>query len=385
MKVTKLIPLTIILLFILSGCEETPTEQDQYSKGFEGIKISFMEDRPPSTTHANRDYDIAIEIQNIGAYPHRDEWGHIGGKIHIDGFNQDVITVTPKEKNMKETLYGRSATYPNGVSYMEFFKLQTNGIDSEIHKTKIVANVCYKYKTIASPQICVRKTLDNNAICQAEDITLTGGQGAPIAVTKVKETISEDYLYFDIELENVGGGVVYLREEINSCPNQLNYRNSDKLQIETSILELGRGDCTPETIKLDENKVKLNALGKRKRDHAILNTSKSIIRNLCEGVVQGYTVKMRVVYAHFPVTVKTQDALVLIENFQGERAPRICKIHGNTKVVAKGDVITLTGPVLTDVTQSAAEIEQKTKIKNKDHRVFLDGIYVSSKTKGIEK
>jgi large subunit ribosomal protein L6 len=45
----------------------------------------------------------------------------------------------------------------------------------------------------------------------------------------------------------------------------------------------------------------------------------------------------------------------------------------------------LTGHVLSDVTQSAAEIEQKTKIKNKDHRVFLDGIYISSKSKGMEK
>jgi len=27
----------------------------------------------------------------------------------------------------------------------------------------------------------------------------------------------------------------------------------------------------------------------------------------------------------------------------------------------------------------------KTKVKNKDHRVFLDGIYKYSKSKGIEK
>ncbi|MFB5624756.1 MAG: 50S ribosomal protein L6 [Nitrosopumilus sp.] len=94
---------------------------------------------------------------------------------------------------------------------------------------------------------------------------------------------------------------------------------------------------------------------------------------------------MKIVYAHFPITVKVQNNQVIIENFQGERAARIARIHGQTKIVAKGDEIILTGPVLSEVTQSAAEIEQKTKIKNKDHRVFLDGIYISSKTKGIEK
>ena len=141
----------------------------------------------------------------------------------------------------------------------------------------------------------------------------------------------------------------------------------------------------PVNIEVSDGKVSLKAIGTRKKDYAILNTAKSIISTLCEGVIEGYTIKMKVVHAHFPITVKPQDKNVLIENFQGERSPRISKVHGKTKVVAKGDDVVITGPVLTEVTQTAAEIEQKTKVKNKDHRVFLDGIYISSKSKGIEK
>jgi len=141
----------------------------------------------------------------------------------------------------------------------------------------------------------------------------------------------------------------------------------------------------PVSLEINGKKILIKTQGNRKKDYAILNTSKSLIKTLCEGVIDGYTIKMKIVYAHFPITAKIKDKDVIIENFQGERAPRIAKIHGNTKVVAKGDEIVLTGPVLSEVTQSAAEIEQKTKIKNKDHRVFLDGIYISSKSKGIEK
>lgn len=141
----------------------------------------------------------------------------------------------------------------------------------------------------------------------------------------------------------------------------------------------------PVNIEIKDNKVTVKAFNERKKYHAIANTALSIIRNLCEGVIDGYTIKMKIVYAHFPITVKTKDNLVLIENFQGERAPRIAKIHGATKVVAKGDDITITGPVLNDVTQTAAEIQLVTKVKNKDHRVFLDGIYQYHKAKGIEK
>jgi large subunit ribosomal protein L6 len=141
----------------------------------------------------------------------------------------------------------------------------------------------------------------------------------------------------------------------------------------------------PVLLELKDKKISIKTKGTRKKEYAILNTAKSIINALCEGVIEGYTIKMKVVYAHFPITVKTQGNQVLIENFQGERAPRIAKIHGQTKIVVKGDEIVLSGPVLTEVSQSAAEIAQKTKIKNKDHRVFLDGIYIYSKSKGLEK
>ena len=60
-------------------------------------------------------------------------------------------------------------------------------------------------------------------------------------------------------------------------------------------------------------------------------------------------------------------------------------IRGNTKVTPNGDDVIITGPILTDVSQTAANIESKSKVKNKDHRVFLDGIYRYSESKGIEK
>ncbi|MBT8252101.1 MAG: 50S ribosomal protein L6 [Nitrosopumilus sp.] len=141
----------------------------------------------------------------------------------------------------------------------------------------------------------------------------------------------------------------------------------------------------PINIEIAENKVILNAIGSRKKDYAILHTARSIIRNICEGLVEGYTIKMKIVYSHFPITVKVEGKKILIENFQGERAPRVTKSVGNTKVIPKGEDIILTGEVWTDITQTAANIELKSKVKNKDHRVFLDGIYAFEKKKGIEK
>ena len=138
------------------------------------------------------------------------------------------------------------------------------------------------------------------------------------------------------------------------------------------------------TIEVTDGKVLFKAQGTRDKNRAIMNTARSLIRNLCEGVLEGYTIKMKIVFSHFPITVKVDGKTVLIENFQGERAPRKTKIWGETKVVPKGDDVIITGHVLTDVSQTAAEIENGSRVKNKDHRVFLDGVYKFEKKKGIE-
>jgi len=141
----------------------------------------------------------------------------------------------------------------------------------------------------------------------------------------------------------------------------------------------------PVNIEIKDGKLIIQAQGTRKRDYSILHTARSLIKNIFEGLIEGYTIKMKVVYAHFPITVKVKEKTILIENFQGERAPRRTTIVGNTKIIPKGEDVILTGEVWTDITQTAANIELKTKVKNKDHRVFLDGIYVYEKKKGIEK
>ena len=126
----------------------------------------------------------------------------------------------------------------------------------------------------------------------------------------------------------------------------------------------------PVDIEITDSKVSLKAQGTRNSSFAIMNTARSIIRNLIEGVIEGYTVKMKIVFSHFPINVKVEGKQVLIENFQGERAPRISLIKGATKVTVKGDDVILTGPVLTDVSQTAANIQLKSRVKNKDHRVL---------------
>ena len=141
----------------------------------------------------------------------------------------------------------------------------------------------------------------------------------------------------------------------------------------------------PINIKLEGKTVTVQTSWPRKKEAALVGTIRSHIRNMIKGVTTGFTFKMKIVFSHFPITVKIQGKTVTITNFTGERSPRKVKIMGETTVKVKGDDIIIQGINLEDVSQTAANIQNSTKIKNKDPRVFLDGIYVYEQHEGFEE
>jgi len=135
-------------------------------------------------------------------------------------------------------------------------------------------------------------------------------------------------------------------------------------------------------IGVKDGKVEITPFTDRKKDVVSSNTMSSLVRNMVTGVTKGYTYKLKVVFAHFPVTVKVKGKNVNIENFVGERSARVTDIIGDCKVSVEGDDIIIKGVSLEDVGQTSANLEQATKIKRKDQRIFLDGVYVYEKKKG---
>ena len=140
-----------------------------------------------------------------------------------------------------------------------------------------------------------------------------------------------------------------------------------------------------------------------RKNVATLRTVKTIINNLIIGVCRGFKYKMRYVYAHFPINVnieknsetglyevdiryvlvsaQTRDVrcslgwvakhLGLHRNFIGEKINRrVTMMEGVDVEISKNqkDELTLTGNSLENVSQSAADIQQICRVKNKDIR-----------------
>ncbi len=110
---------------------------------------------------------------------------------------------------------------------------------------------------------------------------------------------------------------------------------------------------------------------------ATVGTFVSHIENMIYGVTDGWEYSMEVFYSHFPMQVSVDGDEVVIENFLGERAPRRTTVHGDTQVAVDGEELTVSGPSIEDVGQTAADIEQLTRVTDKDTRVFQDGVYIT--------
>ena len=117
----------------------------------------------------------------------------------------------------------------------------------------------------------------------------------------------------------------------------------------------------------------------RKKISAMVGTYASLAQNMCTGVTEGFEYKMKVVYSHFPIQLKKTDTALEIVNFLGEKQPRIAKIPEGVTVKTGSDEVTVSGIDKELVGTTAARIERATHVRNRDPRVFQDGIYIIEK------
>ncbi|MEM2929354.1 MAG: 50S ribosomal protein L6 [Thermoproteota archaeon] len=133
---------------------------------------------------------------------------------------------------------------------------------------------------------------------------------------------------------------------------------------------------------LEGNALKVFSVNEGRRFRARVGTVAKLVRNMIEGVLHGYAAKLKVVYSHFPVTVKYDKStrIVSIHNFMGEKSPRLFKVSfPSVDIQVSGQDIIVTGLDKNEVTQVAAMFESATRIKGKDPRIYIDGIYVVEK------
>ena len=118
-----------------------------------------------------------------------------------------------------------------------------------------------------------------------------------------------------------------------------------------------------------------------RKEIAAVRTLTTHVKNMIVGVTKGYLYKMRLVYSHFPINVDIEKEQLVIRNFLGNKEAAVVPLLGGTtcKRSSIKDELVFEGNSIEGVGQTCANIHIKCKVKNKDIRKFLDGIYVSHK------
>lgn len=132
-------------------------------------------------------------------------------------------------------------------------------------------------------------------------------------------------------------------------------------------------------LRVNSKTITVECKNPRKKEKALAGTFVAHIKNMLKGVTKGFEYKMKTVFSHFPIKTSVEGNEFLIQNFLGERSPRRAKILDGVTVVVKDDQVIINGINKEKVGQTVANIERATIVRNRDIRVFQDGVYRISK------
>jgi large subunit ribosomal protein L6 len=134
------------------------------------------------------------------------------------------------------------------------------------------------------------------------------------------------------------------------------------------------------TTSIDGQELMFSTSSERKNVNAMVGTFAAHAANMVKGVTTGFEYRMKVVYSHFPIQLKLQAGKLEINNFLGEKKARYATIVNGVTIKIGNDEILLTGIDKELLGTTFANIEHATKIRNRDPRVFQDGIYIVERT-----
>lgn len=125
------------------------------------------------------------------------------------------------------------------------------------------------------------------------------------------------------------------------------------------------------------NKLVLVIKNATKKERKNLNSVVAHVKNMLKGLNEKFVYKLQVCAVHFPMNVAVKGENFIIKNFLGETKERKAKILPNAEVDVNGVIITVKSSDKDAAGQTAANIEKAAKVRNRDRRVFQDGIFMT--------
>ena len=253
----RTIALAFIALLLIScgqiGSRQQTGVQQEFRTGTQGLLLQFLPGTPPPRTYEGDPLIATVEVTNKGAFDLSD------GRLYLSGYDPTFLHFNTNAHTLSE-LEGKSLFNPDGL-FSQSFDFEDQAVSMPDNSNKfsqtLKVTACYPYRTQATASICVDSdpyaARLTQKVCTIHPVAMGGGQGAPVAVTRVEQEATRDRMQFKIYVQNAGGGDVISPDAgFLNCHEGLDRRDIDKVQV-TSVEFSGneiRHTCEPNPIRL---------------------------------------------------------------------------------------------------------------------------------------
>lgn len=191
---------SMVLLVIFSvACErdaevEGPAfEEGKYLEGVRGIDMSLENPEEIKLT-PGQSFSYIVLLRNLGRWPPRDLITYRPIELIAYGHDSNYLEYEEDEKEVEGSELPGKTRYGPGGEYMVTFAGEVNeenvrALGTPRLKQDTVITACYDYATQASVPICIdrdgSRQRDGSGCPKQGSVTLSEGQAAPVAITKV--------------------------------------------------------------------------------------------------------------------------------------------------------------------------------------------------------
>ncbi|MBI4146485.1 hypothetical protein HY489_04060 [Candidatus Woesearchaeota archaeon] len=252
--------LLAISLLLLAACQFQFGQQTQMppyiATGTQALDARFQ---PTSMNNIYmcQEADLLLMLKNLGT-------ADIENGVYSFILEDQVIQPTQKRERQKTfNLEGKSQYNPTGGIQQVALKVRNPGLPSqlEVYDTPVIFQACYDYETYAGVPVCIDPDLRNlnpQKTCRAQLTSLGGGQGAPVAVTRVEPSMTPDgpnvKPTFVIYVQNLGNGRAISQDAVEAaCGTSETATLESRVDVNVQLQD-EQLDCTPRQARLEEGK-----------------------------------------------------------------------------------------------------------------------------------
>ncbi|KHO50521.1 MAG: hypothetical protein QT07_C0009G0015 [archaeon GW2011_AR16] len=255
--------LLVLVLLLVASCagggrlrrSRSQAQPYNFHVGSQGVQMHFLQGNPPQRLYEGDPLTMILEYANKGAYDITD------GRLYISGYDREYVRLEAAENPLSTTFTaeGKDEFNPMGeITDVKEYKDPAVSMppNVDIFRQVFKATACYKYRTEASPTVCIDPdplSVDpEDKVCIVTPMSL-GSQGAPVAVSSIEPEVARDRAQFKINIANVGTGTVIEsaqgRSPIERCHADLKRDEIDKVEIHAFISDTPL-ECKPDIVRL---------------------------------------------------------------------------------------------------------------------------------------